>query len=140
MVHGGVGANMTDQLCGIEIAKAFEHPVTTFAVCVAKRMPEGPATILLLVVLVCCTAAVPFIIRYYAGLVGQGAAPEGTPERQDYDKLRASLAEGNFAARLIPQFHCPPVQPGDSTTILARPQRPLGRTSSWFRLRPTWGS
>jgi hypothetical protein len=100
MVHSGVGESMTDQLCGIEIAKAFDHPLTTFAVCVAKRMPEGPATILLLVVLVFCAAAVPFVFRYYAGLVGQGAALEGSPERQDYDKLRASLAGGNLAARL----------------------------------------
>ena len=97
MVYGGVGESMTDQLCGIEIAKAFDHPLTTFAVCVAKRMPEGPATILLLVVLVFCTAAVPFVFRYYAGLVGQGAALEGSRERQDYDKLRASLAGGNLA-------------------------------------------
>jgi hypothetical protein len=82
---------MTDQLCGIEIAKFFEHPVTTFAVCVAKRMPEGPATILLLVVLVFCTAAVPIVFRYYAGLVSQGAAPEGSQERQDYDSCGRAL-------------------------------------------------
>jgi hypothetical protein len=43
---------------------------------------------------------VPFVYRYYVGLVGQGAAPEGSLERQDYDKLRASLAGGNRAARL----------------------------------------
>jgi hypothetical protein len=91
---------MTDQLCSIEIAKAFDRPLTTVFVCAAKLMPEGPATILLLVVLVFCTAALPFVFRYYAGVVGQGAALEGSLERQDYDKLRASLAEGNFAARL----------------------------------------
>ena len=95
---------MTDQLCGIEIAKAFDHPLTTIFVCAAKLMPGGPGTILLLVVLVCCSAAVPFVFRYYAGLVGQGAAPEGSLERQDYDKLRASLAEGNFAARLYTEW------------------------------------
>jgi hypothetical protein len=95
---------MTDQLCGIEIAKAFDHPITTIFVCAAKLMPEGPATILLLVVLVCCTAAVPFVFRYYAGLVGQGAAPEGSIERQDYDKLRASLTGDNLAARLYAKW------------------------------------
>jgi hypothetical protein len=87
---------MTDQLCGIEIAKAFDRPLTTVFVCAAKLMPEGPATILLLVVLVFCTAALPFVFRYYAGVVGQGAALEGSLERQDYDKLRASLAGGQF--------------------------------------------
>ena len=95
---------MTDQLCGIEIAKVFDHPLTTIFVCVVKLAPEGPATILLLVVLVCCTVAVPIVLRYYAGLVGQGAAPEGSLERQDYDKLRASLNGGNLAARLYAKW------------------------------------
>ena len=70
---------MTDQLCGIEIAKAFDHPITTIFVCAAKLMPEGPATILLLVVLVFCTAAVLIVFRYYAGLVSQGAARRARP-------------------------------------------------------------
>jgi hypothetical protein len=34
------------------------------------------------------------------GVLAQGAAPEGSLEREDYDKLRAGLAGGNLAARL----------------------------------------
>jgi hypothetical protein len=91
---------MTDQLCGIEIANAFDRPFTTILACAGKLMPEGTAGILLLVVLVFCTAAVPYVFRYYLGVLGQGAAPEGSLERKDYDALWKSLAGGNLAARL----------------------------------------
>jgi hypothetical protein len=38
--------------------------------------------------------------KYYLGVLAQGAQPEGSLERQDYDKLRASLAGDTLAARL----------------------------------------
>jgi hypothetical protein len=89
---------MTDQLCGIEAEKAFHDPLGMLGACVAKVMPEGPVGTALFLVLVLCFSAVPFVFRYYVGLVGQGAQPEGSIERQDYDALRASLAGGNLAA------------------------------------------
>jgi hypothetical protein len=49
-------------------------------------------------------AAAPFIYRYYLGVLAQGTAPEGSLERQDYDKLRASLVGGNLAARLYAKW------------------------------------
>jgi hypothetical protein len=45
-----------------------------------------------------------FIYKYYLGVLAQGAQPEGSQERQDYDKLRASLAGGNLAARLYSKW------------------------------------
>ena len=51
-----------------------------------------------------CVAVAPFIYKYYLGVLAQGAAPEGSLERQDYDKLRASLAGGNLAARLYAKW------------------------------------
>jgi len=66
----------------------------------AGFVPEGPARTAVLVVEGLCAALAPFIYKYYLGVLAQGAAPEGSLERQDYDKLRASLAGGNLAARL----------------------------------------
>jgi hypothetical protein len=51
-------------------------------------------------VLALCVAAAPFVFRYYIGVLGQGAQPEGSQERKDYEALRASLTGGNLAARL----------------------------------------
>jgi hypothetical protein len=44
------------------------------------------------------------VIRVYLGVLAQGAKPEGSVERQDYDKLRASLKGGNLAARLYAKW------------------------------------
>ncbi|HEY8008581.1 MAG TPA: hypothetical protein VIE66_17710 [Methylocella sp.] len=40
----------------------------------------------------------------YLGVLAQGAQPEGSIERQDYDMLRASLAGDNLAARLYAKW------------------------------------
>ncbi len=63
-------------------------------------MPEGPLRTAALLVYGLCVAVAPFIYTYYLGVLAQGAAPEGSLERQDYDTLRASLAGDNLAARL----------------------------------------
>ena len=43
-------------------------------------------------------------INILFGLLAKGGEPEGSLERQDYDKLRASLAGGNLAARLYAKW------------------------------------
>jgi len=66
--------------------------------------PEGPLRTAVLLVYGLCVAVAPFIYKYYLGVLAQGAAPEGSIERQDYDRLRASLAGGNLAARLYAKW------------------------------------
>lgn len=44
------------------------------------------------------------IYKYYLGVLAQGAALEGSIERRDYDKLRATLTGGNLAARLYAKW------------------------------------
>ncbi|MGH6848808.1 MAG: hypothetical protein ACREC0_15655 [Methylocella sp.] len=83
-----------------EAAKAIGNPIGTFFGWVAGFVPEGPLRTLFIVVVGLCIAAIPFVYQFYLGLLAQGAKPEGSIERQDYDKLRASLAGGNLAARL----------------------------------------
>jgi hypothetical protein len=95
---------MTDQLCGIEAEKAFHEPFTTLGVCALKVMPEGLLGTTLFWVLVLWAAPVPFVFRYYIGVLAQGAEPEGSLERQDYVKLRASLAGDNLAAWLYAEW------------------------------------
>jgi hypothetical protein len=71
----------------------------------AGETPAGrPRRALLYVVIGLCVAAAPFIYKYYLGVLAQGAAPEGSLEREDYDKLRASLAGSNLAARLYAKW------------------------------------
>jgi hypothetical protein len=96
---------LTDQLSGSEAAKAIGDPLGTFVGGLAGLLPEGPARTLLYVVVGLCVAAAPFIYRYYLGVLAQGTAPEGSLERQDYDKLRASLVGGNLAARQYAKWH-----------------------------------
>jgi hypothetical protein len=71
---------------------------------IAGFAPEGPLRTLVIVTYLLCGAAAPFIFNYYLGVLGQGAKPEGSIERNDYDKLRASLKEGNLAARLYAKW------------------------------------
>ncbi len=47
-----------------------------------------------------CGLASALIYRRYVAILGVGGQPEGSPERQAYDDLRASLAGGNLPARL----------------------------------------
>ncbi len=71
---------------------------------VAGFVPEGPLRTVVLVVYGLCAAVAPFVYKYYLGVLAQGAKPEGSIERQDYDNLRASLKEGNLAARLYAKW------------------------------------
>ncbi len=95
---------MADAGSSVDVAKAIGDPLGTFIGWLAGRLPEGPARTLLFVVVGLCVAVAPFIDKYYLGVLAQGAAPEGSIERQDYDKLRASLAGGNLAARLYAKW------------------------------------
>ncbi len=95
---------MADHLCGLEIEKAVQEPLKTAEACFLRLMPDGPLGPTLFWFLVLCIAAMPFVFRYYVGLVGQGSQPESSLERQDYEKLRASLAGDNPAARLYAQW------------------------------------
>jgi hypothetical protein len=70
----------------------------------AGFVPEGPLRTAVLLVYGLCVAFAPFIYKYYLGVLAQGAQPEGSIERQDYDKLRASLAGGNLAAQLYAKW------------------------------------
>jgi hypothetical protein len=70
----------------------------------AGFVPEGPLRTAVLLVYGLCVAVAPFIYKYYLGVLAQGAQPEGSIERQDYDKLRASLTGGNLAARLYAKW------------------------------------
>jgi hypothetical protein len=95
---------MSDQFCGIEAEKAFEHPLAFLGACAAKMMPEGPQVTVIFSVLVLCILLSPFVYRYYLGLLAQGSQPEGSLERQEYDRLRAGLAGDSLAARLYAKW------------------------------------
>jgi hypothetical protein len=95
---------MADQLCGLGTEEAVQDLLKTAETCLLKFVPEGPLGTALFWFLILCAAAAPFVFRYYVGLVGQGSQPEGSLERQDYTKLRASLAGDNRAARLYAQW------------------------------------
>jgi len=70
----------------------------------AGFVPEGPLRTLVILVYGLCVVIAPFIYKYYLGVLAQGAKPEGSIERQDYDRLRANLAGGNLAARLYAKW------------------------------------
>jgi hypothetical protein len=95
---------MTDQLSGCEAEKVLDAPLRTVVGCLAEVLPKGPAQTALYWVAGICIIAAPFIYRYYLGVLAQGAQPEGSEERKDYDKLRASLAGDNLAARLYAKW------------------------------------
>jgi hypothetical protein len=95
---------MTDQLSGCEADKVLDAPLRTIVGCLAEVLPKGPAQTALYWVAGLCILAALFIYKYYLGVLAQGAAPEGSLERQDYDRLRASLAGDNLAARLYAKW------------------------------------
>ncbi|MCI0598808.1 MAG: hypothetical protein L0Y60_04690 [Beijerinckiaceae bacterium] len=78
-------------------AKDFGDLIAGFA-------PEGPLRTLVYVVYGVCPAIALVIYKYYLGLLAKGGAPEGSIERQDYDRLRAKLKEGNWGARLYAKW------------------------------------
>jgi hypothetical protein len=69
-----------------------------------RLLPEGPLQTLLYAVIVLCVVLWTFVNKYYLGVLAQGAKPEGSLERQDYDRLRAGLAGDNLAARLYAKW------------------------------------
>jgi hypothetical protein len=83
-----------------EDPKEIAHPLAAIFGWVADLVPDGPLRHLVYVVAGLCTLVAPFIYKYHLGILSQGAAPEGTIERQDYRRLRASLEGDNLAARL----------------------------------------
>jgi hypothetical protein len=91
---------MVDQLSGCEADKVLDAPLRTIVGCLAEVLPKGPAQTALYCVAGLCILAAPVMYKYYLGVLAQGAQPEGSLERQDYDKLRASLAGDILAARL----------------------------------------
>jgi hypothetical protein len=91
---------MADAGSSVDVAKAIADPLAAFGALLKAATPEGPVQTALFLVLGLCVAAAPFVFRYYIGVLGQGAQPEGSVERKDYDALRASLTGGNLAARL----------------------------------------
>jgi hypothetical protein len=92
------GAEMSDQ--GGDAAEATSNPLVAIGGWIAGFVPEGPLRTLDLVIEGLCVALAPFIFAYYLKLLAHGCAKEGSIEQQDYDRLRASLAGGNLAARL----------------------------------------
>jgi hypothetical protein len=95
---------MTDQLSGCEADKVLDAPLRTIVGCLAEVLPKGPAQTALYWVAGLCIVAAPVLYKYYIGVLAQGAAPERSIERQDYDKLRAGVAGGNLAARLYSKW------------------------------------
>jgi hypothetical protein len=91
---------MADVGSSVGVAKAIGDPLATLGALLNAVTPQGPVQTALFLVLGLCVAAAPFVFRYYIGVLGQGAQPEGSLERKDYDALRASLTGGNLAARL----------------------------------------
>jgi hypothetical protein len=95
---------MTDQFSWSEAAKEIGDPFGTLAWLVAGFVPPGPARTAVLLIEGLCVFAAPFIFKYYLGVLAQGAQPEGSLERKDYDALRASLAGGNLAEWLYAKW------------------------------------
>jgi hypothetical protein len=83
---------MVDQLSWSEAAKLIGNPLATLAWLLAGFAPEGPARTAVIVIECLCVVLARPIYKYYIGLLAQGAQSEGSLERKDYDKLRASLA------------------------------------------------
>jgi hypothetical protein len=95
---------MTDQLSGCEADKVLDAPLRTIVGCLAEVLPKGPAQTALYWVAGLCILAAPVMYKYYIGVLAQGTQPEGSLERKDYDKLRASLAGDNLTARLYAKW------------------------------------
>jgi hypothetical protein len=93
---------MSDQ--GGGAAEAIGHPFVAIGGWIAGFVPEGPLRTLVLVIEGLCVALAPFIFAYYLKLLAHGGAEDGSIERQDYDRLRASLAGDNLAARLYAKW------------------------------------
>jgi hypothetical protein len=102
-MDGRWGAGMSDQDGASEVAKEIGGPLGPIIGLFLRFLPEGPLQTLLYVVVGLTVAVWPFVNKYYLGVLAQGAKPESL-ERQDFDKLRASLEGGNLAARLYAKW------------------------------------
>ena len=91
---------MADQVCGLGTEQAAEDLLKAAKVCLLKLMPEGLLGTPLFLLLVLCLLAAPLVFQYFLGLVGQGSQPGDSLERQDYERLRASLAGDSRPANL----------------------------------------
>src|SRR6516165_10306362 len=89
---GQTEVDMADQVCGLGTEQAAEDLLKAAKVCLLKLMPEGLLGTPLFLLLVLCLLAAPLVFQYFLGLVGQGSQPGDSLERQDYERLRASLA------------------------------------------------
>jgi hypothetical protein len=92
------GAEMSDQ--GGGAADIIGHPFIAVGELIAGFVPEGPQRTLVLVIEGLCAVLAPFIFAYYLKLLAHGGAKDDAIERQDYDRLRASLAGDNLSTRL----------------------------------------
>jgi hypothetical protein len=86
---------MSDQGSLCDFASLPGAPLKTTVNCVGSLVPEGPLRILYYVVVTFCILLAPFIFAYYFNLLAHGAKPEGSIQRQDYDRLQAKLAGDN---------------------------------------------
>lgn len=67
---------------------------------IAGFAPEGPLRTIVYVAYGLCAAIASLVFAYYLKLLAHGGAELGSIERHDYERLRASLKEGNLAAQL----------------------------------------
>jgi hypothetical protein len=101
---GQTEVDMADQVCGLRTEQAAEDLLKAAKVCLLNLMPGGALGTALFLFLVLCLLIAPFVFQYFLGLVGQGSQPEDSLERQDYERLRASLAGDNRPAKLYAQW------------------------------------
>ena len=88
------GGKMAESSSAGDIAKTIGDLIASF-------VPEGPLRTAIVVFYGVSLAMASFIFAHYVMLLAHGGAEQGSIERQDYDKLRADLAEDNFPARLF---------------------------------------
>jgi len=103
------GAGVADGISGSNIVKWVGAPIfgglVGFVTWLSAGTPYGPALAALVSVVVAfCGLAFALYFDRTLGVLGAGAEPDGSPERQAYDRLRASLAEGNLPERLYAKW------------------------------------
>jgi hypothetical protein len=102
------GVAMTNQLYESDVAKAISYPlVVALGALLTWLATLGSATIgAALAALLAILGGVSFLAfslmyRRYLGILSAAGDREGSPERDSYKRLRASLARGGLAARLF---------------------------------------
>jgi len=100
---------VADGISGSNIVKWIGAPIfgglIGFVTWLSAGTPYGPALAALFSV-IAAVFGLAFALYFdrTVGVLGAGAEPEGSPERQAYDRLRASLAEGNLPERLYAKW------------------------------------